>query len=229
MATFGIIAEGITDQKVIENILLGYFAQDDDEPIVNFVQPPNDKTARSRTPAQGGWTLVFDHLRRGEHLNNLQFNDYLVIHIDTDVCDEIGFDVTRHENGVQLPPEELVVRVITRLRAFMGEETTARIGHRLLFAIAVHGIECWLMPLFYPNNAKSAKSVGCLQAANHELTTKNELRLSNADGTEKDPRAYERASRPYRKRAILLKMKDKNPSLNSFVTQLERVAPLPVA
>ena len=32
MLKFGVIAEGPTDQTVIENILLGYFEDQDDEP-----------------------------------------------------------------------------------------------------------------------------------------------------------------------------------------------------
>ena len=50
MATFGIIAEGITDQYVIENILRGFFADAAEEPVVNYVQPPLDATARGGQP-----------------------------------------------------------------------------------------------------------------------------------------------------------------------------------
>jgi hypothetical protein len=43
MYTFGIVAEGKTDQAVIENILYGFF--DDDEPdAVQWLQPLRDKT-----------------------------------------------------------------------------------------------------------------------------------------------------------------------------------------
>lgn len=62
MATFAIIAEGITDQVVIENILLGCFADEDEEPTVNYEQPLLDTTGQSAAPAYGGWTLVFDYL-----------------------------------------------------------------------------------------------------------------------------------------------------------------------
>ena len=229
MATFGIIAEGITDQKVIENILIGYFGNEDDEPIVNYVQPPDDKTSRSTTPAPGGWTLVFAHLERREHLNNLQFNEYLVIHIDTDVCEDKGFDVPRKENGIELSPKELASRVIERLKTVIGAEDYARYGHRMIFAIAVHGIECWLMPTFFPNNRKAAKIAGCLKAANDALKAQNELKLSNDDGSEKNPLAYDKASSRFKKRPSILKLRDKNPSLDAFVEQLERIGQTPAS
>jgi hypothetical protein len=223
MTTFGIIAEGITDQKVIENILLGYFGSESEEPVVNYVQPPNDKTSRGSTPAPGGWTLVFAHLEGRAHLNNLQFNDYLVIHIDTDVCEDVGFGVPRKENGIELSAKELMRRVSERLKSVIGAEDYAHYGHRILFAIAVHGIECWLMPLFFPNNSKAGKIAGCLSAANHALKNSNEAALSKTDGSDKSPTAYENASRPYKSRKTLMKLHDKNPSLDAFVKQLELV------
>lgn len=222
MATFGIIAEGITDQTVIENILRGYFENEEDEPVVNYVQPPNDKTSRSANPAPGGWTLVFTHLKAREHLNNLQFNDYVIIHIDTDVCEDVGFDVPRVQNGTALEPKELALRVIEKLKAVIGAEDCTRFGHRILFAIAVHGMECWLMPLFFQNN-KAAKISGCLQAANAELKRKDEIPLSNDDGTHKNPASYARASGPYTKRKTLIKLRGENPSLDAFVGELERI------
>ncbi len=51
--SFAILAEGVTDQAVMENILLGYFGDEDEEPVVTYVQPPRDTKA-----APGGWTLV---------------------------------------------------------------------------------------------------------------------------------------------------------------------------
>ena len=94
MLKFGVIAEGPTDQTVIENILLGYFEEQEDEPDIRYIQPPRPLT---ETPA--GWGLVFKSLERKDHEGALQYNDYLVIHIDTDVQEETGFDVPRRDGG----------------------------------------------------------------------------------------------------------------------------------
>ncbi len=111
MLKFGVIAEGPTDQTVIENILLGYFEDQEDEPDIRYIQPPRPLT---ETPA--GWGLVFKSLERKDHEGALQYNDYLVIHIDTDVQEETGFDVPRREKGRQLSVSDRVDRVITRLK-----------------------------------------------------------------------------------------------------------------
>ena len=160
MLTFGIIAEGPTDQTVIENILLGYFEHQDDKPTINHVQPPRPLT---ETPA--GWGHVFESLKQKHHEEALQFNDYLVIHIDTDVQEEPGFDVPRRDGGKELSVSDRVDRVIARLKQHMDGGFYQANAHRILFAIAVDTIECWLLPLLY-GDKKAAKTTGCLESAN---------------------------------------------------------------
>lgn len=224
MATFAIIAEGITDQIVIQSILLGCLTEGEEEPEVNFVQPLLDSTGRSAAPAPGGWTLVLEYLRRGDHLKALEFNEYVVLQIDTDVCEDPGYDVPRQEQGRQLDPRELAGKVVEKLKGLIGAEVWASYGHRFLFAVAVDAIECWLLPLFFTNK-KAAKATGCLQAVNHERHKSRLPPLSKADGKEKDPRAYDSASKPYRKRVTLLKHSPRNPSLEVFVEQVEALRP----
>lgn len=71
MLRFGVIAEGPTDQTVIENILLGYFEDYEDEPDVRYIQPP-----RPLTEKPGGWGHVFRSLERKDHEGALQYNAY---------------------------------------------------------------------------------------------------------------------------------------------------------
>jgi hypothetical protein len=148
----------------------------------------------------------------------------VVIQIDTDVCEEPGYDVPRREQGRQLDPRELAGKAVEKLKGLIGAEVWASDGHRFLFAVAVDEIECWLLPLLF-SNKKAAKVTGCLQAVNHERRKSSLPPLSKADGTEKDPRAYESASRPYTGRRLLLKSCTKNPSLQVFVEQVEAIRP----
>lgn len=211
MLRFGIIAEGVTDQYVIENILLGYF-ESAEEPAIVAVQPPPG--------GAGGWGQVFRSLERGDHEGALQFgSDYVVIHIDTDVSQERGFDVPWRDGERELPVEELVARVTERLRSFISPAFYAANHGRILFAVAVHQIECWLLPLLYEDN-RSAKSTGCLDAADRELRRRGMRPLASRD---KDKRAYDEASAGYRKRKRLLALQDGNPSLKLFLAQLATI------
>jgi hypothetical protein len=215
--TFGVIAEGPTDQTVIENILLGFFEDQEDEPDIRYIQPPRPLT---ETPA--GWGHVFKCLERKDHEGALQFNDYLIIHIDTDVQEEPGFGVSRREEGLELSVSDRVDRVIARLIEDIARGFYQANVHRILFAIAVDTIECWLLPLLHPNKRdarKAEKIVGCLETANQALRMANRDALSA--GEKKFPPAYEQASSGYRKRRILIELHEKNPSLELFVKQLE--------
>jgi hypothetical protein len=219
MPSFGIVAEGITDQIVIKHILAGYFGDEDEKPSVVSVQPPPSNTTRKDGPEPGGWGLVLKFLERGEHREALQFNDYLVLHIDTDVSEQKGFDVPHREEGRELSVAELAARMRERLERIIGAEFCAEHGHRLIFAVAVHSIECWLLPLIYQDN-RAGKITGCLNEVNEARRRGNKSALSTRE--HKDVRSYEDASRGYTKRKQLMALHDKNPSLALFVRQLAR-------
>jgi hypothetical protein len=213
---FGVIAEGASDQMEIENILLGYFQGEEEEPVVNPIQPPLPTLITPAPP--GGWTLVFRSLKQGDPQKALQFNDYLVIHIDTDLQEEQGFDVPRREGEIELSLSDRVTRVIDRLRKEIDAAFYQANADRILFAVAVDTIECWLLPLLYDNN-KAAKTTGCLQAANKQLRKNGRKGLSAGDT--KFPSAYDHASRDYLKRKTLMEHQTKNPSLELFIKQLD--------
>ncbi|WP_052519434.1 hypothetical protein [Archangium violaceum] len=220
MPSFGIVGEGVTDQIVVDNILLGYFG--DEEPIVNYVQPPLDKTGETRDPAPGGWGLVLKFFELGEHRRALQFNDYLVVQIDTDVSEQKGYDVPHREGGRELEVAELVMRVTEKFKGIIGDEFLRAHGHRFLFAVAVHGIECWLLPLLYEDN-RATKTTGCLDACNRERIRRNKPPLSAAGhkSETKNVKAYQEVAREYAKRKRLYAVRDKNPSLALFIAQLD--------
>jgi hypothetical protein len=216
--SFAIIAEGVTDQIVLENVLRGYL-QADDELVVNHLQPP-----RTREPAPGGWTLVFRSLRAGDHRKALQLHDYVVVHIDTDVSEEPGYDVShRAADGRPLSPEELIEQVALKLVSAMGQDFYTRHAARIVFAVAVDAIECWLLPLLYDGEAaKKAKITGCLDAADWKLRRLGRPPLSTAGN--KSLASYEKASRDYAKRRKLMQHCDENPSLAIFVKNLAALA-----
>ena len=215
MLTIGVIGEGLSDQHVVENILSGLFQNESSELFVNYIQPAS---ATLQAPAPpGGWTLVFDCLRRGDVALALQVNDCVVIHIDTDQQEEVGFDVPRREGGRELSPPDRVARVITRLLADIDPACYLANSGRILFAVAVDAIECWLLPLLY-TDSKAGKTTGCLLAANAQLRKLNRKGL--ASGTAKFPRSYEVASDNYRKRKILLGRGSENLSLALFLQRL---------
>ncbi len=228
MKSFAIFSEGVCDRRVLENLLVGFVRQfDDEDPALNPEWPP-EATPGSASPPPGGWTLLLKELRAGRHQDALAFNDFVVIHIDTDVANDAGFDVETAGRDVR----QIRDAVISRLEEEMGRESATACAGRLLFAIAVHSTECWLLPLLYPeksDDAHAAKLTGCLKNVNHALKLRGELSLGGARGAgHKDERRYDEVSTPFRKPKKLREVAGRNPSLKSFVDQLDAlVSPKP--
>lgn len=216
MPKFGLITEGITDQIVIENILVGYF--DNPDIIVNPLQPLRDETDKNRTTNGGGWTLVFDHCRSDKFQDAFSFNDYIIIQIDTDTCDEIGYDISKTEvgTGIELLPEKLIEKVCLRLKEMIGIDFYNEVQNRIIFAISVHSAECWLLPIYYKDRNNSATK-SCLDRLNRILATKGQFTISA-----KDTDYYDAISRKYLKHKFLMSKYKHNPSLKIFIEELEK-------
>lgn len=216
MITFGLITEGLTDQIVIEDILSGYFNSDDI--IVNPLQPERDKDDEYKS-GYGGWMLVFKYCQSGDFREAFQFNEYVIIQIDTDVSEEINYDIPkRDENGDELTPAQLIQKVKEKFKALIGEDFYVKYNHRIIFAIAVHSIECWLLPLYYRDNRKE-KITNCLTTLNQELKRREGFTI---DVNKKNPEYYRKVCRQYCKQKVLMKFYQENPSLKIFIQEIAK-------
>lgn len=211
MLSIALFAEGHTDQLVIEQILLGAL-QLDEEPELNFVQPLAPGPNANGSYAPGGWTVLFKALAEGKHREALQTNDLMILHVDTDVCDEIGFNVPKVADA-----DAQASAVQAKLCEVLGADFCEKHGDRVVFAIAVDEVECWFMPLlFRTQKAKRAKTTGCVEAANRELGLQKRPALLRGKD-EKNPKAYAALAKEFHKSRRLEAAAPDNPSLNRFV------------
>lgn len=171
---FAIVSEGVTDHAVLKNILDGYFKGKGRSPRIIQTQPLNDATIAgdSEWRTFGTWENVFRYLKEGKHREALSFSKYLLIQIDTDRSEHPNFGVSRRDGSRALSPEELVDRVRDRLRQEIGEADCTQFDRRFVFAISVHAMECWLLPLWVTDVRKASKITGCLDAVNQALAQK---------------------------------------------------------
>jgi hypothetical protein len=211
MISFGLITEGLTDQIVIENILAGYFKNPD--LTINPLQPERDKDDENKFKGYGSWSQVFAYCSLRDFQESFQFNDYIIIQIDTDVSQDYGIP-QQDENG-EFTPQELIVKVIEKFKQEIGEDFYSKCQQRIIWAISVHSIECWLLPLYYKDNKKS-KFKNCLETLNKELVKKHDFTIYA-----KKPEYYRDISKQYRKHKDLMDCYQHNPSLKSFVVDIE--------
>lgn len=214
----GIVAEGKTDQAVLEQLVRGVVAERDGIAIA-MMQPAQG----AGDPEDfGNWENVFRWLSSERCARALQLVDLLVVHVDTDVCDRPGFDVPRLEGGRELEPLKLAARVAGRVRATMSPEVHTLYAHKVVIAVAVNEIECWLLPLIFDQaQAKASKWKGCFAAAMDELKRRGEPGLLAAKNGTKDPRRYGALARGFKKPAQLHAAASAQPSLAAFVDDLK--------
>ncbi|MEA5478325.1 phage tail protein [Pseudanabaena galeata UHCC 0370] len=203
--TFAGIVEGVTDKRVITNILAGYFNNPDIK--VTWLQPRDTIPNTKEPPA--GWTRVLKYCKTKQFKDSFQENEYVIIHIDTDVSPKETFDIAHHdENGSLLTPEQLIAKVVNKFRLLIGEDFYDQYEDKIIFAIAVHSIECWLLPLFLPE--KKAEIDDCMNILKRDLP----------NFKPKDHKYYQRISIEYANTNLLLKLYPENPSLKIFIEQL---------
>jgi len=204
--TFAGIAEGVTDKRVITNILAGYFNNPDIK--VAWLQP-RDPIGNTKDLPPAGWTRVLKYCKTKQFKDSFQENEYVIIHIDTDVSPKKNFDIPHYdENGELLTPEQLIVKVVNKFKSLIGEDFYDQYANKIIFAIAVHSIECWLLPLCLPE--KKAETDDCMNILKRDLP----------DFKEKDHRYYQRISIEYANQNSLLKLYPENPSLQIFIEEL---------
>jgi len=216
-ADFALVCEGVTDYAVLKNILIGFFKGQPREPRFTQKQPDSDATGEVVWQQFGNWENVFRYLREGLHRDALESNEFLVVQVDADDSEHPNYGVPQLEGGQELSPEAMVQRVAMKLRELLGSDDCVTYAGRLIFAICVRNIECWLLPLWETGN-KAAKTVGCLGTLNAALAREDQMTVNPQD---KKVPPYENASRAYRKRAVLLDEGQKNPSLAVFLAELD--------
>ncbi len=212
MPIFRLITEGVTDQAVIENILAGCCGA---EVSVVPLQPLGDATHHGQVQSFGGWEAVFLYCASSEFEQAFQFEGYVVIHLDTDRCEDPHFDVPRRENGVVLSPRELIARVAQKLQEKIGARVWQAFQERILLAIAVDSIECWLLPL-YARPPHNTKYQNCLDTLNRELVKQNFGVIG------KRYRDYQTASRKFSKPRTLAECYRLNEGLQIFVENVRQ-------
>jgi hypothetical protein len=143
----------------------------------------------------------------------LSLNDYLIIQIDTDCAEHVNFGVALTLQGKDKAVQDLINEVKEFIISKIGQELFQHFSERIFFAISVHSLECWLLPLHVNSNTKQTK------ACEHHLT-----RALDKAGISfsKTARCYEELAKKYGKRKYIDEHKSKNQSFFIFLESLPK-------
>lgn len=168
MASIALICEGASEVKMLTYVVTRYLG---DEIVVNAIQPALNSNGRQANA--GGWLEVLNHCN--DETINAAFatNDYLVIQIDTDACAQVNYDVNIYDdNNRKVADDVLYERVRSRLLKDLSAGVQTKYADRILFAICINETECWLLPLYYENDAKKrCATTNCIYILNQRLQT----------------------------------------------------------
>jgi len=172
--SFALITEGITDQVALEAIIRGHYKRFDPkiEVSVTMVQPLRDATDASKQDLEtdGGWERVFEVCADADvSLDALSLNDYLVVQVDTDQGEHLNFGLSLTPGGVDADEAALVQQARTVISEKFGD-SWLEVEERVITAISVHSLECWLMAL-HDRPVRSTKR--CDDRLRQELARQN--------------------------------------------------------
>jgi hypothetical protein len=213
---FALVTEGFSDQVVIAELLYSFFENGD--LLIKGEQPNEDETDRDGGPPPAGWGNLKNHCSDPDFMAHFSTTRFVVIQIDTDKSDEYGVSHRGPEGEISL--ENLVENVRAKIIEWIGQAKYEKVADRIVFAVAVNEIECWLLPIYYSNN-KAEKKAGCFNTLNEALKKQEKFYLN-----QKSSEYYEQIMKGYGKRKDLLKLGPKNPSLAIFLQELDSLAPL---
>lgn len=149
----GVICEGVTDFPVIRNILYAFFREDQIDLLQRLPDIPVNYSHAQPNNISGGWREIPKFLFNAEFRQSVSLFDYLIVQIDTDVCELAGFDVVP-----QSMADHDIAGFYERIKAKLAEwidqgepNFFAKHQHKLIFCISVHSLEYWLLIHQYPH------------------------------------------------------------------------------
>ena len=168
MANIAIICEGISENKILQHMATRACGPH----TFNAIQPKITQDTLKQD-GFGGWKQVLDHCNEETFDAIFQFNDYLIIQIDTDASEIAPYNVAKNDNSGHAKSQyRLHCEIKHRLLKNVPRGCRKKYSSRIIFAICHNEIECWLLPLYH-TGAAACKTTNCIYTLNRALSKKN--------------------------------------------------------
>jgi hypothetical protein len=215
--TFALITEGASEFNILKKIVSVLYKNED--PICNPIQPKLEDSGKQ--DGAGGWNEVLKYCEREEELKSIFVeNDYLIIQIDTDQSQQQPFNVAQ-PNGIK--DDALVNAVRDRLCSSLPESVRTNYLNRIIFAVCVQTVECWLLPIYFVDEKANLRksTLTCLDKLNRELKRLNKKTIPAASkNSAHSIIAYKEAMSDWRKANDVIKSARSQHSLKLFIEEI---------
>jgi hypothetical protein len=221
MIKVALICEGISESNMLTSLISKYLGTENVK--VTTVQP---EISSGKQSGFGGWLQVLNFCNDTKLNENLIFNDFIVIQIDTDACIEKNYDVNPYdENNNRISDEELYAKVTERLKNNLSAEFLQKHSDKIIFAVCINETECWLLPLFYANEPKKrCATTNCVYILNQKLKQQNISPIPDKDKNSTEARhAYQSILKMLKKKKDIMDISKHNYGFKMFVEQLDTI------
>lgn len=126
---------------------------------------------------EGGWRILKRYLGTTEFTKALNKYSYVIVQLDSDVCEEIGFDCPPNFFA-NCSIEEFYVGVKAKVESWIDRQvqgTYAKYQHKIIFAICIHSTEYWLLVHHYPSEI--GQKYNSFDRINAKFTVDNKKKL----------------------------------------------------
>jgi len=209
---FAIVSEGRTDFIVLKNLLFGFFNKSRENHIVNL--RPKDKEPF-------GWGNLLKYLSSQDFREDFKDEniDYVMIQIDTNECADWN-EGLKHIGDNAAEINNFIEQITSVLIKKIGDEFYTANKGKIIFAICVHEIECWLLPFHATQPAHYSKIVGCANAI-EQVAQKNGYSIHQKNY--QDGKHYDSLSKEMKENKALFQKGKLNPGLRIFIDSLVSV------
>jgi len=216
--SFGVICEGPSDYRIIKRILELFFKGE--EIFITCIQP---KPLPSGKSDFGGWPKVLESCGNDTLKEIFEFNSYAIIQIDTDCSQDKPFNVPHVDgNGKVKSNKQLCENVIIRLENLITQPEIQDKKQRILVAICIHSIECWLLPILYSDHNNS-KINNCIHELNRGIQRKYKKMVILNDKNKNEPngiKVFDRVISEWRRKTDVIVAARNNAGFQKFIDSL---------
>ena len=165
----GIVSEGVSDFFILKHIVERYLKEKE----VYTIPLKPKVTSKNKQEGFGTWQGVFDYIKGDDNLIVEAVKEgceYVVVQIDTDVSSQYG--VENNPGDVQAFWTAIKDKLTGSVHPDFPKD-------KLIFAICIQEIECWLIPFVSTIENECQNTDRCLNIVNRHIRTKGSIDKQN--------------------------------------------------
>ena len=209
----GIVSEGVSDYFILKHIVERYLKAKD---VYKIPLKPK-VSSQNKQVGFGSWQGVFEYIKGDDSLILEAVKEgceYVVVQIDTDVSALYGVD--NNPVDVQAFWNAIQAKIAESVHPDFPKE-------KLIFAICIQDIECWLIPFVTTNKEECENTDRCLNIINKHIRTQGSIDKNNKNSIQAQ-KLYNSILSQKRKPKEIGECSQFNYGFAKFKEQLDRIA-----